>query len=67
MAKLTSRGLGQIFVEAGLLTSEELNGTMRVVIDCPADGLPQIYIQKFADESVMRKLAPMLKGLLPDE
>lgn len=67
MAKLTTLGFGQILVEAGVLTQEELGQATRIVIDCPADGVPQIYIQKYADESAMRKLAPMLKGLLPDE
>lgn len=67
MAKITPFGVGQILVEEGVLTKDQVNHCSRFVFDCPANGQPQLYLQLDADENVIRKLSPMLKGMINDD
>lgn len=64
MAKIQSSYIGRLMVEAGLITEAQFNNCTRIVLDAPANGLPQLYIVLAADEEFMAKLAPIMEPLL---
>lgn len=66
MAKSTSFGFAKMLVEAGVITEERMNKTARLVIDLQPNGELMIYVQEFGDTEALKKLAPMLKGMIPD-
>jgi hypothetical protein len=66
MAKTTSWKFAKALVEAGVITEERLNNTHRIVIDLQSDGGLFIYTQEYGDGEALAKLAPMLKGMIPD-
>lgn len=67
MAKLiTIREFGRMLVEAGILTQERCDRTVRIVIDAKAGDAVVIYTQEIAEGGAIAKLAPMLEGMIPD-
>lgn len=66
MPKVTSFAFAKALVEAGVITEERLNKTTRIVIDMNNNGELTIYTQEFGDGEALAKLAPMLKGMIPD-
>ncbi len=66
MTKTTAWAFGKMLVEAGVISRERLNNTCRIVIDANSDGELFIYIQEFGNREALEKLAPMLKGMIPD-
>lgn len=64
---LPIREFGRMLVEAGVITEERLNNITRIVIDCDAMiGTVTVYTQEIPNGEAMAKLAPMLKGMIPD-
>lgn len=66
MPAVTAEGFGKMLVKAGVITEERLNKTERIVIDCRAGQAVVIYTKEFGDSVSLEKLAPMLKGMIPD-
>lgn len=64
MARVTSTYIGRLMVEAGIMTEEQFHNCTRIVLDAPANGLPQIYIVLMADEDFLAKLAPIMEPLM---
>lgn len=66
MAKIISRGFAQMLIDAGIITAERMMNVKRIVIDIDADSVPMLYFQEYGDSEALEKLAPMLKGMIPD-
>jgi len=66
MSITTSKPFIDALVEAGVITRDRLNRTARIVIDMNNKGELFVYTQEYGDGEALAKLAPMLKGMIPD-
>lgn len=64
MSAMTPWAFAKCLIEAGVITQEEANATSRIVIDCSMDAPVTIYLQRHGDVEALKKLAPMLTGLI---
>lgn len=61
---MTPWEFAKCLVEAGVCTQEEVNRASRIVIDCQWDSAVQIYVQRYGEIKALRRLAPMLGGMI---